>query len=406
MIKEKNNFWSQLIAFSILVYLFFLSRRGGSTKDIVSILIMLFTLIYSYKEGIKRYLSYKKEIVISILYIVLVAISYIILDDKGDGRFYTFTHATFFSIGFMLILLNYKLDNKYVKYILPLLIIISLPAMYKGALDFYKHYNELGWYRVEGTSFTTKYAAEVGIYLLLGIFSFAYYKKIYIKLLLLPYIFTNLALILSTQSRNTFIAIPLTIIFLYTVVDWKKGIIILLILLGGLGILLKSNYNVSNINRIKSSISTVEKIKVDARYIIFLHGIEKAKNHIFIGDGFFKYRGGKLITPIEAVDHYHNIFIETAVTQGVFTLIVYILFLITLFIRMLKNYFKEKDRLKRYIKLYALAVFIFSILYGLFESIFYFEKIYQLIFTIIALSFIIDDTSNRNYFLNSVEKRV
>ena len=136
MIKEKNNFWNQLIAFSILVYLFFLSRRGGSSKDIISILTMLFTLIYSYKEGIKRYLSYKKEIVISILYIVLVTISYIILDDKGDGRFYTFTHATFFSIGFMLILLNYKLDNKYVKYILPLLIIISLPAIYKGALDF------------------------------------------------------------------------------------------------------------------------------------------------------------------------------------------------------------------------------------------------------------------------------
>jgi len=395
VIKKKNNFWNQLIAFSILVYLFFLSRRGGNSKNIVSILIMLFTLVYSYKEGIKRYLSYKKEIIISILYIVLVTISYLILDDKGDDRFYTFTHATFFSVGFMLILLNYKLDNKYVKYILPLLIIISLPAIYKGALDFYKHYNEIGWYRVEGTSFTTKYAAEVGIYLLLGIFSFAYYKKIYIRLLLLPYILTNLGLILSTQSRNTFIAIPLTIIFLYTVVDWKKGIIILLILLGCLGILLKSNYNVSNINRIKSSISTVEKIKVDARYIIFSHGIEKAKNHIFIGDGFYKYKGGKLITPIEAVDHYHNIFIETAVTQGVFTSIIYVIFLITLFIRMLKNYFKENDRLKRYIKLYATAVLVFSVLYGLFESIFYFEKIYQLIFTIIALSFIIDDTSTK-----------
>ena len=395
MIKEKNNFWSQLIAFLILVYLFFLSRRGGSSKDIISILIMLFTLIYSYKEGIKRYLAYKKEIVIGILYIALVTISYLILDDKGDGRFYTFTHATFFSIGFMLILLNYKLDNKYIKYIIPLLIIISLPAMYKGTFDFYKHYNELGWYRIEGTSYTTKYAAEIGIYLLLGIFSFAYYKKIYIRLLLLPYILINLGLILSTQSRNTFIAIPLTIIFLYTVVDWKKGIIILLILLGGLGILLKSNYNVSNINRIKSSISTVEKIKVDARYIIFLDGIEKAKNHIFIGDGFYKYKGGKLITPIEAVDHYHNIFIETAVTQGVFTLVVYIVFIITLFIRMLKNYFKENDRLKRYIKLYATAVLVFSVLYGLFEPIFYFEKIYQLIFTIIALSFIIDDTSTK-----------
>ena len=395
MLKEKKKFWEQLIAFSMLVYLYFLSRRGGNSKDIVSILIMIFTLIYSYKEGIKRYLTYKKEIIISILYIILVVLSYIILDDKGGDRFYTFSHATLFSVGFMIILLNYKLNNKYIKYILPLLLIISLPSMYKGIVDFYKHYNEISWYRLEGNTYTTKYAAELGMYLLLGIFSIIYYKKIYIKLLLIPYIFINLWLIFLTQSRNTFIAIPLAIIFLYTIVDWKKGIIILLILLCGITILFKYNHNIANINRIKNSISTVEKIKVDARYIIFLDGIEKAKNHFFIGEGFFKYRGGKLNTPIEITEHYHNIFIETAVTQGVFTLIVYITFLITLFIRMLKNYFKEDDRLKRYIKLYALAVFIFSILYGLFEPIFYFEKIYQLIFTIIAISFIVDDNESK-----------
>ena len=394
MLKEKKNFWEQLIAFSMLVYLYFLSRRGGNSKDIVSILIMIFTLIYSHKEGIKRYLTYKKEIIISILYIILVGLSYIILDDKGGDRFYAFSHATLFSVGFMIVLLNYKLNNKYIKYILPLLLIISLPSMYKGIVDFYKHYNEISWYRLEGNTYTTKYAAELGMYLLLGIFSIIYYKKIYIKLLLIPYIFINLWLIFLTQSRNTFIAIPLTIIFLYTIVDWKKGIIILLILLCVITILFKYNHNIANINRIKNSISTVEKIKVDARYIIFLDGIEKAKNHFFIGEGFFKYRGGKLNTPIEITEHYHNIFIETAVTQGVFTLIVYITFLITLFIRMLKNYFKEDDRLKRYIKLYALAVFVFSILYGLFEPIFYFEKIYQLIFSIIAISFIIDDNKS------------
>lgn len=395
MLKEKKNFWEQLIAFSMLVYLYFLSRRGGNSKDIVSILIMIFTLIYSYKEGIKRYLTYKKEIIISILYIILVGLSYIILDDKGGDRFYAFSHATLFSVGFMIILLNYKLDNKHVKYILPLLLIISLPSMYRGIVDFYKHYNVITQYRIEGNTYTTKYAAELGVYLLLGIFSIVYYKKIYIKLLLIPYIFINLWLIFLTQSRNTFIAIPLTIIFLYTIVDWKKGIIILLILLCGITILFKYNHNIANINRIKNSISTVEKVKVDARYIIFLDGIEKAKNHFFVGEGFFKYRGGKLNTPIEITEHYHNIFIETAVTQGVFTLIVYITFLIILFIRMLKNYFKEDDRLKRYIKLYALAAFIFSILYGLFEPIFYFEKIYQLIFTIIAISFIVDDNESK-----------
>ena len=395
MLKEKKNFWEQLIAFSMLVYLYFLSRRGGNSKDIVSILIMIFTLIYSYKEGIKRYLTYKKEIIISILYIILVGLSYIILDDKGGDRFYAFSHATLFSVGFMIVLLNYKLNNKYIKYILPLLLIISLPSMYKGIVDFYKHYNEISWYRLEVNTYTTKYASELGMYLLLGIFSIIYYKKIYIKLLLIPYIFINLWLIFLTQSRNTFIAIPLAIIFLYTIVDWKKGIIILLILLFGITILFKYNHNIANINRIKNSISTVEKVKVDARYIIFLDGIEKAKNHFFVGEGFFKYRGGKLNTPIEITEHYHNIFIETAVTQGVFTLIVYITFLIILFIRMLKNYFKEDDRLKRYIKLYALAVFIFSILYGLFEPIFYFEKIYQLIFTIIAISFIVDDNESK-----------
>ena len=395
MLEEKRNFWGQLIAFSMLVYLFFLSRRGGSSKDIVSILIMLFIIIYSYREGVKRYLTYKKEIIISIFYIILVGVSYIILDKKGIDRFYTFTHATLFSIGFMIVLLNYKLENKYVKYILPLLIIISFPSMYKGILDFYKHYNVIVQYRIEGDTYTTKYAAEIGLYLLLGIFSAIYYKKIYIKLLLVLYILINLGLIFLTQSRNTFIAIPLTIVFLYTIIDWKKGIIILVILLGGLGILFKYNHNIANVNRIKSTISTVEKVKVDARYIIFLDGIKKAKNHLLIGEGFFKYRGGTLNTPIEVTEHYHNIFIETAVTQGVFTLVIYIVFIITLFIRMLKNYFKENDRLKRYIKLYGLAVFIFSLLYGLFEPIFYFEKIYQLIFTIIAMSFIIDDNENK-----------
>ena len=114
MLKEKKNFWEQLIAFSMLVYLYFLSRRGGNSKDIVSILIMIFTLIYSCKEGIKRYLTYKKEIIIGTIYIILVTISYIILDDKGGDRFYTFSHATLFSVGFMIILLNYKLNNKYI----------------------------------------------------------------------------------------------------------------------------------------------------------------------------------------------------------------------------------------------------------------------------------------------------
>ena len=134
MFEEKKSFLDKLIPFSILVYSFFLSRRGGDTKDIISILIMTFIFIYSYKNKIKRYLYYKKEIFISIAYLFLVSISYFIINDKDAEKFYTFLHMTFYSIGFMLVLFNYKLENKYIKYILPLLIVLSLSSIYKGIL--------------------------------------------------------------------------------------------------------------------------------------------------------------------------------------------------------------------------------------------------------------------------------
>ena len=50
-----------------------------------------------------------------------------------------------------------------------------------------------------------------------------------------------------------------------------------------------------------------------------------------------------------------------------------------------------------YIKLLAISVFLFINFYGFIEVSFYFEKIYQLVFTIIAISFIID---NKNDFKN------
>ena len=96
----------------------------------------------------------------------------------------------------------------------------------------------------------------------------------------------------------------------------------------------------------------------------------------------------------ENIDHYHNNFIETAVTQGLLTLGIYIVFLINLLVSLLKSYFSEKDTLKKYIKLLAISVLLFINLYGFFEVSFYFEKIYQLVFTIIATSFIIDNKND------------
>ena len=181
--NKKNNFLNGLIILSMLVYLFFLSRRGGDTKDVLSIFIMFLIFIYSFKNGVKGYLMHRRDIIIGILYLVLVTISYIIVDEKGDDKFYTFLHTTIYSIGFMLVLLNYKLEDRYTKYILPLMLFISIAPIYKGIIDLYKNFDNITFYRIAGDTYTTRYAAELGIYLLLGILSFLYYKKIYIKIM-------------------------------------------------------------------------------------------------------------------------------------------------------------------------------------------------------------------------------
>ena len=390
--SKKYEFLNNLIVLSILVYLFFLSRRGGDTKDAISTFIMFLIFVYSLKNSIKRYLTHKIDIIVGLLYLILVTISYILVDEKGNDKFYVFSHATIFSIGFMLVLLNYKLEDKYVKYILPILLLISIPPIYKGCIEFYKNLDIIRSYRLVGDTSTPKYAAEVGIYLLLGFFSFFYYKKKYIKILLACYTIINLMLVFFTQSRGSFLAILLTIILIFTILDWKKGLITAILILSFIIPLIKYSDKIRVISRIESSITSKEKIKKEARYPIFMEGIKKAKEFSLLGEGFYKYQNSNIKS--YHVTHYHNNFIETAVTQGSLTLIAYIIFLINLFISMVKNYLKENDRLKKYIKLLAISTFVFINFYGLIVVSFYFEKIYQLVFTIIAISFIIDDNQS------------
>ncbi|MGL5961172.1 MAG: O-antigen ligase family protein, partial [Cetobacterium sp.] len=53
-----------------------------------------------------------------------------------------------------------------------------------------------------------------------------------------------------------------------------------------------------------------------------------------------------------------------------------------------KNYFSEKNNLIKDIKFLTIGVFTFGLLYGLAEAIFYFTKIYMMLFTIISINFI------------------
>lgn len=400
MLKGKKNFINQSITLLMLAYLFFLSRRGGDTKDIFSILIMSLTLVYSWEEGIKRYLTYKKEILSACIYLILVTFSFLFSENKSNERLYIFTHMTLYSVLFFTVLLNYKLENKYIKYIFPLLIMLSIPSIYRGLMDVFIHYKELYDYRIGGKTYTSRYQLETGIYFLLGLFSFFYYKKKTLKFISLIYTVLNFSLMLLTQSRNALIGILITVFCLGLIFNIKKTLITSLIIF----LLLSLSYNqikkIRSINRIENSITSVEKIKKDVRFDIYKYGINQIKNNLIKGKGFYFYKEGTLGKEIGENHgpymHFHNIILETSITQGLLTALSYLVFLILIFLRSLKNYFKEKDTNKKIIKLFGIAVFIFSISHGIFETIFYFEKLYQLIFTILMFTFIIDDEEREN----------
>lgn len=393
MKKFKDVNIQKIINILAICYFFFLSRRGGDTKDKLAILLVFSIFTNSIKlNNYKKYLLYKKEIFIGIVYIFFVSISFFLSTSKEEDRFYTYTHATFFSIGFFLLVLNYSLNKNYLKYIIPILFLISIPSVFNGMKDLYFHYDILKNYRISGYTYTTVYALEIGIYFIITFFSFLYYRNKYLKLLFLIYLGIISILIIGTQSRNTFLMLPISLVLITFIKNYKKGILVLLILVIFSFLMAKSPLKIKNVERIKISITSIEKIKKDARYLLFKEGLELSKNNIIKGDGFFKYKGKNIKSnAIEAYQHYHNIFIETAVTQGILALLSYIIFLFTLFYRLVKNYFIENNELKKNIKLMTVVIFIFSHLYGLAEPIFYFEKIYQLIFTIIAISVVIDD---------------
>lgn len=387
--RLNNKIFEKIILMLGMVYTFFIFRRGGDTRDIFSILLILITLYSSYILKYNKYRFYKQEIISSIIYVFFIFFSYYFSVNK-ENRLSILLGMTLYTILFMCICLNLKIEEKYYKYFIPVLILMSASGIFRGLKEVYLNYEKLSWYRIEGGTYTTVYAAELGIYLLIGIIALLYYKEKYKKICSLIYIVINLFLIISTQSRTTMFGIPLTLMILFIIWDNKKGIILVFLSLI-LGIFLFKTFpNIKPIKRL-STLTSIEKIYHTPRYSIFKQGIDKGKENLIKGEGFYKYKENKLATVSAGNQpHYHNIFIETFATQGLLALVSYIIFLNVIFWRLVKNYILEEERTKKYIKLLGVSVFLFSIIYGLSEPIFYFKRIYEIVFTIVTMSFIID----------------
>ena len=144
---DKNNFFEKIVLIIGVLYLYFISRRGGDTRYIFSLMLMGIALIQSFKTGFEKYIFYKKEIIFSIIYLFFICLSFSFTGEKND-KLNDFLNMTVYTIIFMCICLNFKIKDKYYKYFIPLVMLFSLESIFRGLKEMYKNYEILNWYRI------------------------------------------------------------------------------------------------------------------------------------------------------------------------------------------------------------------------------------------------------------------
>jgi len=208
------------------------------------------------------------------------------------------------------------------------------------------------------------------------------HKKINYKIVLLLIVFTigniisgSMALLCTTILLFVLLFIHLIYLLIKDknnkMYFFKLVVCIALFVIGSFMFSLKdSNFN-RDVNTLSKEVSfaATEK-KVDnsfgtGRIYIWTEVLKKAKNHLIVGvgqDNFFESFNPRLVDPVShfRVDKSHNDYLQRLLCEGIFSLIVYLIFLGIVFF----DNIKTKDTLKRIILLgfvaYSIQIF-FSI---------------------------------------------
>lgn len=377
-------------------YLFFLSKRGGDSKYRVAFILSIFGLFQYYRDKfIIKEKILKINAILGIVYVLLTTLIYYFTEDKM-GKNEIFLSLTYFSIIFSFLIGRLSLKRNLGDKISPLILLMTVPSMLRGIKEILANTDKLLYYRLQGGGYTTIYAGEIGLYIIIGIVLFFYYEKWYFKFLMLGYIGINGVIVYFCKSRNGVISVFLTLAILILCKNIKKGIVGIVILgtilFGTLKLAENSNY----VKRV-GNLTSIEKIEKESRVPIYIRGVKLAKENIYTGQGFYNHLNNKYVVAEtgEHIIHFHNNFIELSITQGVLMCLLYFSYFTTFIIYFIKK-IKLKDRIVQLYSHLALGSIIFYQAYGLFDSSIYMPKLIDLTFLFITLGII--STRNKEEF--------
>lgn len=383
LLKEK------LYSFFIIIFSFFTIKRGRSIYWI-DILFMLITLILMKKDKIKlnKYLGF-----FLIGYVALVTFNFIntrIVEIEYFLDYIIYSYITF------LILSQMELKEKIYKNYLLIFSVFTLIFTVKYITSWY----EVGFkpnYRSFARGYPTVVSIEAGLYVLICFISTIYSKKIFEKVISFICFFISIIALISVNSRNSLMTIPIIILGILILKYRKKlkikyfiGIIVIT------GILFQQLDIDRYFYRVEKTLK-IENLKRESRIRIWKYGIEKFKENDYKPLGYRYFEKSKIkIIPNEENPHLHNTFLEILVTQGYLALIFYISFNIFLLKEMVKKIKTTEIESQKIMNYLTISVLIFYNVSGLVDANIYFKKVNLLVYFLYALALcnIVKDESN------------
>lgn len=379
-----------------IFYLFFLSKRGGDSKHKVAFILSILGLFQYYKDKfIIKEKILKINAIFGVVYVVLATLIYYFTEDK-IGKNEVFLSLTYFSVIFSFLIGRLNLKRNLIDKISPLILLMTVPGILRGIKEILENVDKLLYYRIHGGGYTTIYAGEIGLYIIIGVILFFYYEKWYFKLLMLGYIGINGMIIYFCKSRNGVISVFLTLAILILCKNLKKGIVCIvvlgMILFGSLKLAENSKY----ISRIGNLVS-IEKIEKESRVPIYIRGAKMIKENVYKGQGFYNYLNNRYVVEEtgEHIIHFHNNFIELSITQGLMTCLFYFSYFTTFIIYFIKK-IQFEDKIVQLYSYLALGSIVFYQAYGLFDSSIYMIKLTDLTFLFITLGVILTSKKEQN----------
>ena len=395
----------------LIFYPFLLGKDGSHTRYIVTIafvILGIFNLLIN-----KKVHSIPKKILVSFLgCIVFLSLSLIKLDKVYLNEIIIYYKEIVVCFLFVIMLTQLDINEKLKKCMLPLISVFSLYPLYRAM----REWSLMGFdteIRLTGNHGPSIFAVELGLFAIVSLIVILYYKKIYLKVIALIAGVLCLFCILGTQTRSVIIILPLIIIGILVIRNFKVGILASLALCAVLVFFVSLNPDeyLRRFDTENSDGGASNNIRME----IYKRSVKVGIESKFMGIGFFNYRRASLAMepyytdyidydkkeykeekvpePLNVkamacvAEHTHSNFLEVLITQGIFAFLFYIFLIFSLFWELIKKFRQELEEINKGIILAALAALLFVTLNGIIDVNLYMNQVNQLLALLLGIAF-------------------